>query len=214
MSVSQPQPVIDAVAGKALLSDLCRPFAHGYFAPECSVIQPQNIPHPDDDLLVHHDHMTVVLQRHHGSAVAVHVMEELLTDGQYTRKINLTPVGSDRVVEWGIAKLELRYMPEAVRREILAKQAPLGSILIQHKVHRRVKPRYFLRFPEGSAVLKVFGAEYGHPVYGRLGTIYCDNVPCIELLEIVVNCRAGTARQNDIAAGSAGSARPTAGPQN
>ena len=191
MSVSQPHPqaLIDATTGKALLSDLCRPFVHGYFAPECSIVQPENIPNPQDDLLVHHDHMTVVLQKHHGSPVAVHVLEEQLEGEQYTRKISLTPVGSDKVVEWGIVRLHLKYMPEPARREILAKQSPLGAILIKHDVHRRVKPRYFLRVPEGSAVMKVFGAEYPEPVYGRLGTIYCEEAPCIELLEIVTNVK-------------------------
>ena len=191
MSVSQtPQPVIDAAAGKALLAELCRPFAHGYFAPECSVVQPERIPHPEDELLVHHDHMTVVLERHHGTKVQVHVLEEKLDGDHYTRKINLTSLGHDKVVEWGIVRLDFRFMPEAVKQEILAKQTPLGAILIRHKVHRRIKPRYFLRFPEGSAVLKAFGAEYNRPVYGRLGMIYCDDQPCVELLEIVVNTNA------------------------
>ena len=30
------------------------------------------------------------------------------------------------------------------------------------------------------------------PAYGRVGTIYCNEEPAIELLEIVVNCEAGT----------------------
>jgi len=131
--------------------------------------------------------MTVVLQRHHGGEVAVHVLEEKLEGDHYTRKIGLTPLGADKAVEWGIVRLDFRYMPEAVKQEILARRTPLGAILIKHKVHRRIKPRYFLRFPEGSAVLKMFGAEYAKPVYGRLGSIYCDHAPCIELLEIVVN---------------------------
>lgn len=187
VSQSQPQPVIDALAGKALLSGLCQPFVRGYFAPECSIIQPENIPQPSDELLVHHQHMTVVLQRHHGGPVQVHVLEEHLDGDRYTRKIKLTPVGSEKVVEYGIVRLDLRFMPDAVKQEILAKRKPLGAILIEHKVHRRIKPRYFLRFPEGSAVLKLFGHDSGQTLCGRLGTIYCDEEPCIELLEIVVN---------------------------
>jgi len=187
VSQSQPQPVIDAAEGKALLSGLCQPFIRGYFAPECSVVQPENIPHPADELLVHHQHMTVVLQRHHAGRVRVHVLEEHLEGDRYTRKISLTPLGSGKVVEYGIVRLDFRFMPELVKREILAKQMPLGAILIKNKVHRRIKPRYFLRFPDGSAVLKLFGRDSGQPLYGRLGTIYCDEEPCIELLEIVVN---------------------------
>ena len=189
VSQSQPQPVIDAAEGKALLSGLCEPFARGYFAPECSIVQPQNIPNPSDELLVHHQHMTVVLQRHHGDLMRVHVLEEKLEGDRYTRKICLTPQGSDKVVEWGIARLDLRFMPEAVKREILAKQTPLGAILINHKVHRRIKPRYFLRLPESSAVAALFGANNAEPLYGRLGTIYCDDEPCIEVLEIVLNTK-------------------------
>jgi hypothetical protein len=34
-------------------------------------------------------------------------------------------------------------------------------------------------------VLKLFGADEPQAVYGRLGTIYCDGEPAIELLEIV-----------------------------
>jgi len=186
MSVSQPQPVIDAASGKALLSELCNPFDLG-FKPECQIVQPENIPHPEDDLLVHHDHMTVVLERHHGHRVQVHVLEERLEGDYYRRKISLTTEGTDKVVELGVVRLNLKFMPEEVSREIREKKTPLGAILIKHKVHRRVKPRYFLRVQPGSAVLKLFGTDVSEPVYGRLGTIYCDKQPCIELLEIVLN---------------------------
>jgi len=157
------------------------------FQPECSIVQPENIPHPEDDLLVHHDHMTVVLERHHGHPVDVHVLDERLEGDFYRRKISLTVSGTDKVVELGVVRLDLRFMPEEVSREIREKKTPLGAILIKHKVHRRVKPRYFLRMPVGSAVLKLFETEIVEPVYGRLGTIYCDKKPCIELLEIVLN---------------------------
>jgi len=191
MSVSQPpQPVIDAAAGKAVLSELCGPFANGIsggFTPECSIVQPENIPHPEDDLLVHHEHMTVVLERYHGKPVEVHVLDERLEGHFYRRKISLTVSGTDKIVELGVVRLDLRYMPEEVSREIREKKTPLGAILIKHKVHRRVKPRYFLRVPPASAVLKLFDTTSAEPVYGRLGTIYCDKKPCIELLEIVLN---------------------------
>ena len=187
MSVSQPQPVIDAVAGKALLSELCEQFATEPFVPECNIIQPEHIPHPQDELLVHHSHMTLVLERHHGKPVDVHVLDERIEGYYYRRKISLTPKGSDKIVEWGVVRLDLRYMPDEVAREIREKKTPLGAILIKHKLHRRVKPRYFLRFPAGSSVMKLFTPEPQELLYGRLGMIYCDDEPCIELLEIVVN---------------------------
>ena len=187
MSVSQPQPVIDAAAGKAVLTGLCEPFAGAGFVPQCAIIQPENIPHPEDELLVHHDHMTVVLQRHHGKPVDVTVMDERFEGHYYRRKIKLTLAGTDTIVELGAVRLDLRYMPEEVSNEIRQKQTPLGAILIKHNLHRRVKPRYFLRVPPDGPVLDMFGVKTAEPVYGRLGTIYCDDEPCIELMEIVLN---------------------------
>jgi hypothetical protein len=172
----------------AFLVELCRPFVpEGQtFDPECAVVQPEEIPHPDDQLLVHHEHMTAALQRFHGSPVDVHVHDEHLDEDLYTRKISLTPrAAPGKVVEWGIVRLDLRYMDAAVRGEILRKEMPLGAILIKHKVLRRIKPRFFLRFPPGGPVLRLFGAQEQREVYGRLGTIYCDEEPAIELLEIV-----------------------------
>ena len=195
-----PGPVIMNAAGRsrivevptahAALLDLCAPFVPvgAAFDPECAVVQPEEIPHPDDQLLVHHEHMTVALQRFHGSPVDVRVREEHLSgDGDYyTRMISLAPAASPaKVVEWGIVRLDFRYMDAAVRDEILQKRMPLGAILIKHDVHRRIKPRFFLRFPPGGPVLQLFGAAEPRPVYGRLGTIYCDDEPAIELLEIV-----------------------------
>ena len=38
----------------------------------------------------------------------------------------------------------------------------------------------------------LFGANESRPVYGRLGTIYCDDEPSIELLEIVTGTDVGS----------------------
>ena len=180
---------VTASGVRAVLADLCRPFARAGFDPDCLAVQPEKIPFPEDDLLVHHDHMTIVLQRHHGSPVRVHVLEEHLDGDVYTRKISLTRVGSNKIVEWGIVRLHFKFMPGEVRDEILGKQMPLGAILVKHNVHRRIKPRYFLQLPEASSIVALFGARNTEPLYGRVGTIYCDDEPCIEVLEIVVNTK-------------------------
>jgi hypothetical protein len=182
----------DSPVTESALHELCRPFVRGDFSPQCFVVQPDEIPFPQDQLLVHHDHMTVVLERHHGAAVDVHVLEEHLDGDIYTRKISLTPTGTNNVVEWGVVRLDLRYIAPEVRDEILKKQLPLGAILIKHDVLRRIKPRWFLRFPPGGPVLNLFGdTQTSEPAYGRIGTIYCNEEPAIELLEIVVNCEEG-----------------------
>src|SRR5688500_11844528 len=170
-----------------MLRELCRPLKGGEnVQPKCVVVQPNEIPRPADALLVHHEHMTEVLQRHHGRRMDVHVLDENLDGDIYTRKGSLTPAGaSEPVVEWGIARLDLRCMPDAVREEILAKRTPLGEILIRQNVHGRIKPRWFLRVPGRGPLLGFFGDASAAPMYGRIGTIYCDEKSAIDLLEIV-----------------------------
>ena len=64
-----PTRLSDLPVAEAALMDLCRPFAPPGFDPECAVVQPNEIPFPQDHLLVHHAHMTVVLEKHHGAPV-------------------------------------------------------------------------------------------------------------------------------------------------
>ena len=159
------------------------------FVPQCVVVQPDEIPFPQDQLLVHHAHMTEVLQKHHGRPVEVHVQDWRLDGDLYTRKIALTPAGSDTVVEWGIVRMDFRYMSQAVRDEILARQTPLGAILIEHNVLRRIKPRWFLRFPQagrccGCLSRRPHPEPGGSPTAGSARSIATKSRPS-KLLEIV-----------------------------
>src|SRR6476646_10318643 len=141
----------DHPVAEAALMELCRPFlptGPAAFTPRCQVVSPDEIPFPEDQLLVHHDHMTEVLEKHHGSPVKVNVLKAFLDGDIYTRLITLSPSAEpDKIVEWGIARLDLRYLADDVKAEILARKIPLGAVLIKHNVLRRVKPRYFIRFP-------------------------------------------------------------------
>jgi hypothetical protein len=182
----------DHPVAEAALMELCRPFlptGPAAFTPRCEVVSPDEIPFPEDQLLVHHDHMTEVLEKHHGSPVKVNVLQAFLDGDIYTRLITLAPSAEpNKVVEWGIARLDLRYLADEVKAEILARKIPLGAVLIKHNVLRRVKPRYFIRFPDDGPTLGLFGKlPHPGPVYGRLGTIYCDDEPAIEVMEIVLN---------------------------
>ncbi len=181
----------DHPVAEAALLDLTKPFTPGGagFCPKCVIVQPDQIPYPEDQLLVHHDHMTEVLEKHFGSPVGVTVLDEVWDGDLYTRKIALAPRDQPgKVVEWGIARLDLRYLSEPVKAEILDKKLPLGAVLIKHDVLRRVKPRWFIRFPDDGPTLNLFGPlPHPGPVYGRIGTIYCDGEPAIEVLEIVLN---------------------------
>ncbi len=153
--------------------------------PDYEVIAPDEMPQPYHGLLVHEHHMTVTLEAHHGRLVDVHLLACRHHGDSYARKIVLTPQGSKRVVLFGIVRIHLNYCTPAVRAAIVAGRTPLGRVLIQHNVLRRIELTSYLRVTPSPAMMGWFHLDQPTPLYGRLGYIHCDRKPAVELLEIV-----------------------------
>jgi hypothetical protein len=149
------------------------------------LVPPGRVPPPYRDLLVHEHHMTVTVEAHHGDLVDVKVLEYRVADDSYARKILLPLQRSGRVVMFGLMRVNFHYCSDAIRQEILAGQTPLGRVLINHNVLRRIEPTAFLRVFPGPAMIKWFGLDAPRPTYGRFALIHCDEQPAVELLEIV-----------------------------
>jgi chorismate-pyruvate lyase len=143
------------------------------------------VPQPYHKLLVHKRHMTVTVEAHHGELVDVRILERRHVGDCYARKILLVTQQTKKIVQFGIARIDLSVCRKAVRDEILAGQTPLGRILINHRVLRRIEPTAFLRVTPDQDLMNWFGLSEPRPTYGRLGIIYCDERPAIEVMEIV-----------------------------
>lgn len=143
------------------------------------------VPEPYQGLLVHEHHMTVTVEGYHGDLVDVRILARRQDDDVYARKILLQLQGSGRVVQYGIMRIVFRYCSAAVREAIVAGKTPLGRILIEHDVLRRIEPTAYLRVTPGPAMMKWFGLAEPLPTYGRLAYIHCNEQPAVELLEIV-----------------------------
>jgi chorismate-pyruvate lyase len=155
------------------------------FLESATPVPPGQVPEPYHSLLVHEHHMTVTVEKHHGGLVDVRVLDSRLDGDSYTRKILLALRGSGKIVQFGLVRIHLQYCSAEVRAEILSRRTPLGRILIQHNVLRRIEPTGFLRVVPGPAMMKWFDLSQPTPTYGRLAFIHCDGKPAIELLEIV-----------------------------
>jgi chorismate-pyruvate lyase len=153
---------------------------------ECEYVPADQVPLPYHDLLVHNHHMTVTVEAYHGDLVNVRILSKLQTADSYSRKILLALQGNGKVVQYGIMRIHFRYCSAAVRAEIVAGKTPLGRILIQHNVLRRVEPTAFLRIVPGPVLMNEFGLNTPIPTYGRLALIHCDGYPAVEVLEIVI----------------------------
>jgi chorismate-pyruvate lyase len=144
-----------------------------------------DVPDPYQELLVHEHHMTVTVEAHHGSLVDVRILDRKHAGDSYARKILLALQSTGQIVQFGIVRIRLEYCDDAVRDRIVEGRIPLGRILIEHNVLRRIEPTAFLRITPGPKMMEWFGLTRLEPTYGRLAIIHCDGQPAIELLEIV-----------------------------
>jgi hypothetical protein len=149
------------------------------------VIPAEQIPLPYHDLLVHEHHMTVTVEAHHGSLVDVKVLDRKRNGDSYARKILLALQSNGKIVQFGLVRIWLNYCSPEVADRIVSESTPLGRILIEHGVLRRIEPTQYVRVTPGPDMMKWFGLETPTPAYGRLAIIHCDGKPAIELLEIV-----------------------------
>jgi chorismate-pyruvate lyase len=167
------------------LQTLFQLFPPSSYLREFDVIAADQMPEPYRSLLVHEHHMTVTVEAHHGSLVDVKVLERKRHDDNYARKILLALQRDGRIVQFGLVLIRLDYCSPEVRAEILEEKTPLGRILINHNVLRRIEPTDYLRVTPGPEMVDWFGLTTSQPAYGRLALIHCDGKPAIELLEIV-----------------------------
>jgi len=186
MSLVRTKPLERCASPLEALSELCAGFVGAdALSFDCEEVSAEDLPYPFGRLLAHQQHMTRVLVAHYHSPLDLRVHEQHQVGNLYSRKITLALAQTSATVEYGLVRLDLSYMPPPVRRAILQERAPLGAIMIGHNIMRHIRPRWYLRFPAGSQMLEWFEADCSRALYGRLGTIFCDNEPAVEVLEIV-----------------------------
>ena len=141
-------------------------------------------PEPYKSMLVHDQHMTVTMERFHGTPVDVHVLAQRQDGDAYARKIVLTRHSTDIPVQFGIVRFHLNFVTEQVRREIITGETPLGRILINHNVLRHIDLGAILQITAGPGLAAALAMPVGNVTYGRLATIFCDHQPAVDLLEV------------------------------
>lgn len=149
-------------------------------------------PEPYRTLLAHEHHMTVTMEQFHQCSVDVRVIQEQFQDPLYTREILLTRSGTNEIVQFGLVRFDFTYVTPAVKSEILAKRLPLGRVLIRHNVLRHINLRAILRITPGSALRERMQLDDSSPVYGRMATIFCNERPAVDLLEVASPIKAST----------------------
>ena len=167
------------------LDHLYRLFPDAADRPAAAVIPADDVPDPYQRLLVHTHHMTVTVEAFYGAPVDVRVLACRRDGDEYARKILLTTRPAGRVVQFGLVRIDLGVCTEAVRDAIVAGKTPLGRVLIEHDMLRRIEPVAFLRVRLSPKMAGWFGVPPGTETYGRVGVIYTGDRPAVEVLEIL-----------------------------
>lgn len=167
------------------MEELFALFPHAGDLPAYELVPADELPQPYRNLLVHEEHMTVTVEAFHGGVVDVRVLESRQDGPQYARKILLVHRASGKIVLFGIVVIDFALTSPDVRTAILSQGTPLGRILIENDVLRRIEPTAYVRIRPGPAQLAWFGLPRPQPFYGRLAIIHCDGKPAVELLEVV-----------------------------
>ena len=152
-------------------------------------IAARTTPEPYLSLLNHDHHMTVTMEQQHGGPVSVQVLTERRIGDVYCRQITLKRTddggpNAGRTVQYGLVRFDLSHVTNAVRDQILSGEIPLGRVLINHNVMRQIDLNAILRFEVGPALAGYLDCSEGRTTYGRLATIFCDNRPAVDLLEV------------------------------
>ena len=141
-------------------------------------------PEPYKRMLVHDQHMTVTMEEYYGSPVEVRIIEQVDSEGLYCRKIVLLKAGTSQVVQFGIVRFNFHYVTPEVRDEIVSGETPLGRVLIDHNVLRHIDLGAVLRITAGDELAELLQMDSVTVTYGRLATIFCNQHPAVDLLEI------------------------------
>lgn len=148
-------------------------------------VESVHVPAVFRQLLDHTNHMTVTVESFHGDRVDVEVLRSDVAGDHYRREILLKTQKDKKVVQYGIVRLNTKYLAAQPRNEILEQKKPLGRVLIEHNVLREIELFDLLKVTCGPVLSKLFDVPIGTVTYGRTALIHCDNDPAIELLEIV-----------------------------
>jgi len=150
------------------------------------VLGGDSVPGIYNELLVHTHHMTVTLEEYCGSSLHLEVVKVRHEGQDYARKLVLRSGEGGPVVLAGIMRFRLEFVREEIRQTIVEASTPLGRVLIENNVLRRIETVAFLRFPLQNTFGELLGpgAEDDF-TYGRIAIIFCDGAPAVELLELI-----------------------------
>ena len=141
------EPRLTLATANAWLEEVLGQFPDDRIAlDKLDVLSGDSVPGLYNELLVHTHHMTVTLEKRCGCPVFLEVIKTRHEGHDYARKLALRAGEGGPVVLAGIMRFRLECVREEIRQAIVDASTPLGRILIENEVLRRIETVAFLRF--------------------------------------------------------------------
>lgn len=160
-----------------------------------------DLPEAARRLLAHNDHMTITLEAAVGCPVDLEVLKTTGDLSNYARKIVLKSQADQTPVMFGIVTVNLDKLDPPMQSVIKSATIPLGRILIESDLLRRVSLANLYRIEPGYELAQALdrqsrtshnsphetsaGINTSREFYGRTAIIFLDGQSVVELLEIV-----------------------------
>ncbi len=148
-------------------------------------VHDNEVPQPFYDLLIHQHHMTVTLERFHSALVDVHVLDRRDEGATYTRKILLSRQSDQATVLFGLVRMHMNLIEPSAAEQIRGEQIPLGRILIEHNILRRVHLHWAWRIEPSPELAGHLNLAPGAVAWGRTAVLWLNGASAIELIEII-----------------------------
>jgi chorismate-pyruvate lyase len=168
------------------LTDFYRKGSSNRRLPEIVWVEPDGMPQPYRELLVHDSDMTPTLERFHGSSLHIHVLNRSLEDDVLSREVVLHLGEREHPVEFGAIKIHLDLLPPEPRNRVLEGHMPLGGILRNYEVEHFSHPSSFIRVLPDAMMMVALGLRFPMRLYGRCNTLtHISGETLAEVVEIL-----------------------------
>lgn len=150
-------------------------------------VSADDVPARSRELLHHGQHMTARLQCHYKVAMSVDVLRSVQSGKDYQREILLRRASDNVIVEYGVLKADLAQLPAKLQAALIDADRPFGQLIPDLGLHSRVSVDQLWRVISGQALATITGLEPAGTTFARLVSIAIEQVPAIEVLEILTS---------------------------
>ncbi|MBI1387812.1 MAG: hypothetical protein GC154_05140 [bacterium] len=144
---------------------------HGFAVRLMTPVEPDAIPAPYHDLLVHERDMTNTLAAWFNMRIHLRVIHMAVDGDVLSRMVTLELDSDNRPVEFGAIQIDLSLLDPTPRRLVEEARMPFGGILNEFAVEYLSQPAFFFRAESDSLMQKVFSISAGPGLYGRCNTL-------------------------------------------